>query len=209
MSTESKTSVSNISAGGSHQRVASAAAVRTSTRVRPSRKTGISGCTSILPSVSVPVLSKHKTSIPARSSTAPRRVTMMPSLANLLAPSASVVEHTTCIATGVEATNNMTQKLRAPRSSSPRMRRNTRQTTTIAPDSAVRLPVRAVRMRSKRPSSPPYRGPAESAAVRPKKVSFPVAITTASASPLSTVVPIFATPPSSNTIGNDSPVNRD
>jgi len=76
----------------------------------PLQYIGASGCSCILLSVIVPVLSEHRIAIPAMSSMALSRVTIAPWWESSLEPRASVVVVTISMASGIEATMSTTVK---------------------------------------------------------------------------------------------------
>ena len=91
--------------------------VSTSSRDTPAVKVSMSFCNTILPLVSVPVLSEHSMFMPATSSMEARRVTMAFSSASEREPRAMVEVETTGSAIGIEATSSTTQNTSALRNS--------------------------------------------------------------------------------------------
>mmetsp|Transcript_10185 Transcript_10185/g.35187 ORF Transcript_10185/g.35187 Transcript_10185/m.35187 type:complete len:355 (+) Transcript_10185:1443-2507(+) len=197
------TSVSMASLAGSLHLAARQAASRTSSLVIPAVHMGRSSCSSILFIVSVPVLSEHSMFIDASSSMDVSLDTMAFSSASILHPSAMVDVQTTCMAIGMEAMRRTTAKAMACRTSSPLSRRYP-STIPVSTNETQSRPKVIWRMTFwKCPCSSTE---AIMAAVLPKKVSPPVAVTIASISPLVTLLPILALSPHARVTGRDSPV---
>jgi hypothetical protein len=134
--------------------------------------------------VSVPVLSEHRTSIPASSSIAESRVTTAWACAIFRAPTAIVTESTVGRATGIAAMVRTSTNCTLVTGSSPR----TRETASIRIASAIATTMSALPiLRTARWKWLTVWAVSTSSAVRPKKVRGPVAETTASASPRVTV----------------------
>mmetsp|Transcript_24214 Transcript_24214/g.52064 ORF Transcript_24214/g.52064 Transcript_24214/m.52064 type:complete len:465 (-) Transcript_24214:326-1720(-) len=198
------TRVSMASLAGSFHLAARQAASSTSRRVMPAVHMGKSSCSSILFMVSVPVLSEQSMFMEASSSMEVRRDTMAFSSASMRQPSAIVDVHTTCIAMGMEAMRSTTAKAMACRTSSP-LRRRYPRTMPVRMKLTQRRPKVIWRMTF-------WKWPCSSteaimAAVLPKKVSPPVAVTMASISPRVTLEPILALSPQWRVTGSDSPVS--
>mmetsp|Transcript_12500 Transcript_12500/g.34821 ORF Transcript_12500/g.34821 Transcript_12500/m.34821 type:complete len:276 (+) Transcript_12500:3011-3838(+) len=199
-----KTRVSMASFAGSLHLAARQAASRTSSLVIPAVHMGRSSCNSILFMVSVPVLSEQSMFMEASSSMEVSLDTMAFSSASILHPRAIVEVHTTCMAIGMDAISRTTAKAMACRTSSPFSRRYPR-TMPVSTKLTHSSPKVIWRMTF-------WKWPCSSteaiiAAVLPKKVSPPVAVTMASISPLVTLEPILALSPLDRVTGRDSPVS--
>mmetsp|Transcript_16603 Transcript_16603/g.56623 ORF Transcript_16603/g.56623 Transcript_16603/m.56623 type:complete len:201 (-) Transcript_16603:619-1221(-) len=193
------------SVGGWSHLVASAAMVSRSALLTPSWNMAHSACISISFAVRVPVLSAHSAVMLARSSIAESLVTIVSQPASLRPASASMVVHTTRRAMGTEAMSSMMTNPRAWNTSSRLARRAANMATMHAALAQTILSVSRMIMRSNLDSLPAAWK--SSAAVRPRYVPAPVAVTTAAASPLVTVEPISACSPALTVTGSDSPVS--
>mmetsp|Transcript_817 Transcript_817/g.2968 ORF Transcript_817/g.2968 Transcript_817/m.2968 type:complete len:309 (-) Transcript_817:199-1125(-) len=142
--------------------------------------------------------------IPASSSTLERRDTMAFSSARVWHPSASVVMHTTRMASGMLEMRSTTQKESASSISTPITSKYTITATVKTSDQTTMVRSTSLVTFSRLSTSST---PATSVAVRPNNVSPPVAHAIASTSPRITVEPILATSPAFIVIGMDSPVS--
>ena len=165
---------------------------------------GSSSWSTILFSVSVPVLSLQSTFMPATSSMDDSRVTMASLRARLREPRAMVVTDTTGRAMGMDATSSTTAKASASSHDSPLHTKTTSEMATSTDDARSMDRVMAMMTSSKWELCWTL---LIMDAVLPKKVCDPVATTTASASPRTQFEPIFGSRPGPIFTGMDSPVS--